>query len=344
MKILYGVQGTGNGHLSRARAMARHFKEKNIDVSYLFSGRSRESYFEMDAFGDFEVRKGLTFAVENGQVNYLKTVFKNNPITFIKEVKNLDLTPYDLVLCDFEPVTGWASKLQKKPVIGFGHQSAFRHKIPIEGKDPIAQLVMKYFAPTNIGIGLHWHHFDQPILPPIIHLDDVGKAQVQKNKVLVYLPFDSEASFDPVFSQFKDFEFYFYHPDYKEEFDSGNLHKRPLSVQKFQQDLQTSSSVICGAGFELPSECIQFGKKLLVKPVKHQMEQASNAAALVQLGMGQSMKELDAGIIKQWLQSGNTNRNKNYPDVAKALVDWILAGEWQDYSKMQKDLWEAVAI
>jgi len=344
MKILYGVQGTGNGHVSRARAMSRHLKKKNIDVTYLFSGRSRESYFEMEDFGNFEVRKGLTFAVENGQVNYFKTPFKNNPITFINEVRTLDLKPYDLVLCDFEPITSWASKWQKKPIIGFGHQSAFHHDIPIVGKDPIAHLVMKYFAPAQISIGLHWHHFDQPILPPIIHVDDLGDAQIQKNKVMVYLPFDNEKTFAPVFNQCNNFEFYCYHPDYKDAIDEGNVHKRPLSVQKFQDDLKSSAAVICGAGFELPSECIQYGKKLLVKPVKHQMEQASNAAALEQLGLGKSMKELDVNIIKNWLELPNNNTSTQYPDVAKALVDWIIAGEWQDYSRLQKDLWEAMAV
>ena len=32
MKLLYGVQGTGNGHISRARMMAKHFSEKKIVV------------------------------------------------------------------------------------------------------------------------------------------------------------------------------------------------------------------------------------------------------------------------------------------------------------------------
>jgi len=323
--------------------MARHFAARGADVDYLFTGRPRDSYFEMEAFGNFQVREGLTFAVEAGQVNYFKTCFRNNPATFIRDVVQLELAPYDLVLCDFEPVSGWAGKLRKKPVIGFGHQPAFLHKIPLEGEDMIAKLVMKYFAPANINIGLHWHHFNQPILPPIIHLDTTHDKPLQANKVLVYLPFDDETTFAPVFKPIREYEFYFFHPAYAQASDEGNLHKRPLSVQQFQDDLKSASAVICGAGFELPSECIQFGKKLLVKPVKNQMEQASNAAALVQLGLGQSMQTLDAAIIRRWLETPNPARNTNYPDVAKALVDWVLAGEWQDYSAMQKQLWESVS-
>ena len=343
MKILYGVQGTGNGHVSRARAMARHFNARGTQVDYLFTGRPRETYFEMGAFGNFGVREGLTFAVEAGKVNYFKTIFRNNPATFLHDVMTLDLEPYDLVLCDFEPVTGWASKLRKKFAIGFGHQPAFQHAIPIEDEDPIARLVMKYFAPANVNIGLHWHHFNQPILPPIIHVDETTHLPVEANKILVYLPFDDEKTFATVFGQFRDYQFYFFHPAYKQAQDSGNLHYRPLSVQQFQDDLKSSAGVICGAGFELPSECLQFGKKLLVKPVKNQMEQASNAAALVQLGLGHSMRELDGSIIAQWLEKPGTISRKQYPDVAAALVDWVLAGDWQDFSNLQKELWASVA-
>lgn len=54
MKILYGVQGTGNGHISRARAMAQAFAEiPGLDVQFLFSGRAEKDYFDMALFGDY---------------------------------------------------------------------------------------------------------------------------------------------------------------------------------------------------------------------------------------------------------------------------------------------------
>jgi uncharacterized protein (TIGR00661 family) len=344
VKILYGVQGTGNGHLSRARAMARHLKNRHVDVTYLFSGRPRESYFEMEAFGDFMVREGLTFAVEKGQVSYPKTLLKNNPLTFVNEVRTLDLSTYDLVLCDFDPVTAWAAKLRGKPVIGFGHQSAFKHKIPIEGNDPIAHLVMRLFAPSSISIGLHWHHFDQPILPPIIHVDELDKGLVQENKVLVYLPFEEMKSLSPLFKPFGDYEFYFFHPEFHAPLDQDHLHFRPLSVQQFQADLHSCAAVICSAGFELPSECIHLGKKLLVKPVKNQMEQASNGLALEQLGLGKNTQELTPEVIGEWLNSDRKSNGLRYPDVAKALVDWILSEKWDNTEKMREDLWGATTV
>ena len=168
MRIFYGVQGTGNGHITRARVMAKELYAAGIEVTFQFTGRPADKYFDMDVFNGYQLRTGLTFNTDKGQVSYLKTALEAKPITFIKDVNALNLNGYDLIISDFEPVTAWAAKNQKKPVLGIGHQYAFNHKIPRVGSDPIADQVMKYFAPADRGVGLHWHHFGQPILPPII--------------------------------------------------------------------------------------------------------------------------------------------------------------------------------
>ena len=92
MKILYGVQGTGNGHIARARAMSKAFGMRDVQVDFLFSGRDPNKYFSMEAFGDYQTRRGLTFVTEKGSVNYAKTALNNNLIQFFKEVNQLDLS------------------------------------------------------------------------------------------------------------------------------------------------------------------------------------------------------------------------------------------------------------
>mgnify|MGYP002700608893 CR=1 FL=1 len=48
MKILYAVQGTGNGHITRARVMAKAFNMRDeVEVDFIFSGRSKEQYFDL---------------------------------------------------------------------------------------------------------------------------------------------------------------------------------------------------------------------------------------------------------------------------------------------------------
>ncbi|MGB2361662.1 MAG: glycosyltransferase family protein, partial [Luminiphilus sp.] len=126
MRILYGVQATGQGHISRARAMAQAFKQHpDVDVTWLFSGRPRERLFDMGPFGDFQHRAGLTFVTEAGRLRYRKTIMANRYWQFIRDVQRLDVTAYDLVVTDYEPVTAWAGKLKGQSVLGIGHQYAF---------------------------------------------------------------------------------------------------------------------------------------------------------------------------------------------------------------------------
>ena len=75
MRILYGVQGTGNGHIARARVMAKAFALKdNVEVDFVFSGREPSKYFDMEVFGSYRTLQGLTFFTENGAVNKWKTL------------------------------------------------------------------------------------------------------------------------------------------------------------------------------------------------------------------------------------------------------------------------------
>lgn len=341
MKIFYGVQGTGNGHITRARVMAKELYAAGYDVTFQFTGRPRDKYFDMDVFNGFQHRDGLTFNTNKGQVSYLKTAIEARPIRFIKDIKSLDLSGYDLVISDFEPVTAWAAKVQKKQVLGIGHQYAFNHDIPRTGSDPLADMVMKNFAPATIGIGLHWHHFNQPILPPIIETL-ARPVEVQKDKILVYLPFEDQEQVIKLLSPFKHFQFHLYSPvPVVSQYDHIVCHA--LSREGFQQDLHDCVGVISNAGFELASESLQLGKKILAKPLHAQMEQISNAAALEQLGYGHTMKDMDSKEIEQWLEDKNAIRI-TYPNVAKIIVNWLSDGMPTINSNFTKNIWDKVEV
>ena len=341
MKIFDGVQGTGNGHITRARVMAKELYAAGIDVTFQFTGRPADKYFDMDIFNGYQLRTGLTFNTDKGQVNYLKTAFEAKPVTFIKDLKALDLSGYDLVISDFEPVTAWAAKNQKKPVLGIGHQYAFNHAIPRAGSDPIANQVMKYFAPADRGVGLHWHHFGQPILPPIIDTPETPKSII-KNKIVVYLPFEDQQEVIKLLSPFKNFEFHIYAPDViTSAFEHIVCH--PLSRAEFQKDLYDSAGIISNAGFELASEALQLGKKILAKPLHAQMEQISNAAALKQLGYGETMHDMDSSVIERWLHDDRAIQI-TYPNIAKVLVKWIQDGMPEMDADFIDAIWNTVDV
>lgn len=341
MKIFYGVQGTGNGHITRARVMAKELNAAGIDVHFQFTGRPADKYFDMEVFNGYQSRTGLTFHTEKGQVSYLKTALDAKPITFIKDLKSLDLSGYDLVISDFEPVTAWAAKSQKIPVLGIGHQYAFNHKIPREGSDPIADQVMKYFAPADVGVGLHWHHFGQPILPPVIDTPEIPLSII-KNKIIVYLPFEDQHEVIKLLSPFDSFSFHLYSPEpVLSEFEHITCH--PLSRDGFQKDLYDSAGIISNAGFELASESLQMGKKILAKPLHAQMEQISNAAALQQLGYGHIMHDLSSSVIERWLHD-NKAIHITYPNIAKVLVQWIQDGMPKMDTNFIEDIWKTVNV
>ncbi|MBK7491377.1 MAG: glycosyltransferase [Nitrosomonas sp.] len=341
MKIFYGIQGTGNGHITRGRIMARELQAADLEVTYLFTGRPQDKFFAMEVFNGHQWREGLTFATHKGKINHLKTVLQSKPLNFLKDIQQLDLSAYDLVICDFEPVTAWAARRQNKKTVGICHQYAFQHDIPRAGNDPVSEIVLKKFAPVDLSIGLHWHHFDQPILPPVIETPFIPE-RIQKNKIVVYLPFEDQQHIIQLFSRFKNFEFFIYSPEASPS-HHAHIHCKPLSLTGFQQDLSDCAGIICNAGFELASEALQLGKKILVKPVHAQMEQASNAAALNLLGYGQMMQTVDAQRIEQWLYETKAVR-VTYPNTAKHLVQWIKDGMPPVEQSWCNQIWSEVNI
>ena len=341
MKIFYGVQGTGNGHITRARVMAKALAAAGMDVTYQFTGRPADKYFDMEIFNGYQLRDGLTFNTHNGKVSYLKTARDAKLITFIKDVKSLDLSGYDLILSDYEPITSWAAKQQKKTILGIGHQYAFRHNVPKKGHDPLADFVMNNFAPTERNVGLHWHHFGQPILPPIIDLSKHSKPAI-KNKIVVYLPFEDQNEVIRHLASFENFNFHCYAPDVVRS-EYAHIICHPLSRENFQKDLLDCVGVIGNAGFELSSEALQLGKKLLIKPLHKQMEQISNAAALQQLGYGHVMDDLDVAAIERWLDDVNAVQ-VTFPNVAEILVTWVQDGMPAMDADFFAEVWNKVDV
>lgn len=339
LKILYGVQATGQGHISRARAMAPVLQEIGARVDFLFSGRPPKDLYSMELFGNFETRRGMTFHVEQGRVHTLKTIFNNSASQLLADIHNLDVRSYDLVITDYEPITAYAAKIRGVPSIGLGHQYAFSHDIPTEGFNTLSRKGMTLFAPAAQSLGVHWHHFDQQILPPIFEAPDL-KENYDPKKIVVYLNFEELDKVDELFQRFKTHDFYIYAGAIQQPYEKGHLKFRPTSA-KFKQDIEDCAGIICGAGFELATEALHMGKKILVKPMGGQPEQLSNALALKQLGLGDVMHTLDPSIVKEWLDKPDGKR-VIYPNVARAIASWIWAGQWDDSKTLVKELWSNV--
>lgn len=336
MRILYGVQGTGNGHITRARSMAAEFHRAGIDVDYIFSGRDAKDYFDMDVFGEYQTFQGLSFVARNGKLDIVSTCRKANVVKLLKDIRTINTRSYDLVITDFEPIVAWAAKRQGTPSVGFGHQYAFHHNIPQFKGSRIAQWIMMHFAPATTQLGAHWHHFDHAILPPLILMDNKHNNP-KDDHVLVYLPFEDSEEVMEWLEGVPNYHFRMHCKDI-EPGVYGNIEVFPFSRIEFHNNLSECESVLCNAGFELNSEALQLGRRILAKPLQGQIEQHSNAIALEYLKLAHTSSTLSSSIIQNWLESSRVVQ-VNYPNVARAVVGWLQKGNDTKLSTLCEQLW-----
>lgn len=342
MKILYGVQGTGNGHTSRSREVIRQLKKHGHEVLTLFSGRRPDKLWDVHDFHPYISAEGFTFSFKRGKIDLISSIKELNISKFIKDVLLLDLSGFDLVVSDFEPVSAWTAKLKHIPSIGIGSQYSFHYGIPKAKAAPIGKLVIQKFAPVEVPLGLHWFHFNAPILPPVLPEFPLQDSDSTANKILVYLPFEDMELIFPMLEQISDYEFFAYTP-VKEKVQRKNITVCPYGREEFLYDLSTSEGVICNAGFELPSEALRLGKKILVKPLNRQMEQISNAIALNGLRLGTQVKKITVDAIQNWLELP-AGVPVTYPNVAEILAKWITTEDYYNFDNLVMGCWESVSL
>jgi uncharacterized protein (TIGR00661 family) len=337
MKILYGLQTTGNGHIIRSTPVIAGLKARGHDVLTLLSGPSLDGRWDPGQFAPIEVRRGLTFVHEAGRIRYLKTGGQLQLLRFASEVEQFRPFDFDLVVTDYEPVSARIARIRGIPSIGLGHLYAFQHKVPVAGGNLLTRMVMTKFAPTDVALGMHWHHFGQPLLPPAVSGDLPQPETPVQDLILVYMPFEDIDAVCDLLREFGDYRFHMYTRVDAEQ-RRANIRLRPVGRADFLADLARCNGVMSNAGFTLLSEALHLGKKIVAEPLLGQVEQTSNAAALEQLGLGATMYELDAARIRSWL-SAPALAPMRYPDVQAAIVDWIDRGMTPGPEQFAAGLW-----
>ena len=317
-----------------AAALSQH---RDVEVTWLLSGRPRHKLFDMEPFGDFEHRQGLTFVTEAGRLRYRRTAISNNLPQFYRDVKSLDLDGFDLIVTDYEPVTAWASKQQGRQCLGIGHQYAFGPHTPVAGENFLQRSVMQRFAPVDRPVGLHWAAFNDNVLPPILDLPSIDDVP-QDEHIMVYLPFEDQDRVTAWLQSFPSHSF----RQYASGIDDGehnNVLRRRATISGFKHDLARCRGVICNSGFELISECLQWRKPVLTRPLAGQMEQLSNGAALEHLGYATVMRRIDDPLTTRWLTNPPPPPPLQFPDVAARLAEWLAGGATEAVDTLCRSLW-----
>lgn len=325
MKILFGIQGTGNGHIIHSREILKYLVEE-AEVDVLVSGL----HHEVDLGFDIKFKyKGLGFMFgKKGGIDYWKSIRAANPYRLFSDIKSLPLDEYDLVLSDFEPITAWASKMKAKPHISISHQaSLLSANVPRpDQENRFQQFVMQWYAPGDNLIGLHFKEYDDFIFTPIIRQEIRESDLVNKGHYTVYLPSYDECYMIDILKKV-DVPWEIFSKHYKgAPFTENNVTVFPVEDSRFVQSLSSCTGLLCNAGFDTPSEALYLGKKLMVIPMKRQYEQECNAEALKGLGVpvvDKIGKDFIARLT-DWVNSSyvyQANYKNNIPQIVERILE-----------------------
>ncbi len=333
MKILYAIQGTGNGHISRARDIIPLLQQKG-ELDILISGTEAEVELPYPVKYKF---KGLSFVFgKKGGIDLLATYRKGNLKRLYEEIRSLPVEDYDVIINDFEPVSAWACKLKHKVCIGLSHQAAVANKKSPKpkNKDLVGSVVLKNYAPVTEQFGFHFDHYDRNIFTPVIRSQIRNANPSDKEYYTVYLPAYSDQRIVKVLGSIPEVNWQVFSKHTDKHRQEGNMLISPVNNDAFIESLINCSGIICGAGFETPAEAMFLEKKLMVIPMKGQYEQQCNAAALKQMGVPviKSLKKKHLEKIVDWISNSRTVKI-NWPDTTGEVIDKVI----DRYKKLAKE-------
>ena len=333
MKILYAIQGTGNGHITVAREVLPLLK-KRAEVDILLSGT------QVDIDLPYEIKyrlNGLCFVFgKKGGIDYLETYKRGKIKQLFREIQSLPVEQYDLVISDFEPVSAWACYIRNKPCIGFSHQAAVVSKGSPKPKknDLLGKAVLKYYAPVSTRYGFHFLPYDKNIFTPIIRREIRDLPVTNNGHYTVYLPAYSDKKIMQLLSLFPEIKWEVFSKHSKQGYQQDHICIRPVNNDAFIASMVAAKGVLCGAGFQTPSEVLYLKKKLMAIPMKGQYEQQCNAAALKLLGIPvlKNLKRRQYDKVKQWID-GERNGTLDFPDETEYILGEIIEKHYSETEK-----------
>ncbi|WP_036678215.1 glycosyltransferase family protein [Daejeonella oryzae] len=324
MKILFAIQGTGNGHISRAREIVPLLQQHG-HVDLLVSGTQADVSLDQPLSYRFH---GFSFVFgKKGSVNHWKTYRSMSLLRLKKDISSLPLNNYDLIINDFEPVTAWACRMSGKPSVSLSHQASFlSHNTPRPSSNfNWAEWIFKYYAPTTDHVGFHFKAYDHFIHTPVIRKEIRNQEITDNGHVTVYLPSFDDRLLVPFLKQLPEIKWEIFSKHTLKSYRDGNVFVNPVSHQAYNQSLASSHGLLTGGGFEGPAEALFMGKRVLVIPMKNQYEQQCNAEALRQMGVPiiYNLDSLFVPALRRWL-SQPFMVQVDFPDHTSKIIGNIV--------------------
>jgi uncharacterized protein (TIGR00661 family) len=326
--ILYGVNGEGAGHSTRAKEVLTHLVAQGHKVHVASFDRGLQNLKN-----DFNVAEiyGFRFAYVNNRVRYKRTIAKNL-ITVPQAAKSLhrlnslvDEEKIDLVITDFEPLTCHIGHKRRLPVISIDNQHCLTNAVVSYPRKyrrdaAAAKLVTKLMTPrANAYLVISFftaaiRKRNTFLFPPLLRQAILNTTPTKGDHVLVYVTSPAPALAKLLASVRCPFVAY----GFGREGVEGNIVYKKPSLDGFFNDLVSARAVIANSGFSLVTEALHLAKPYLAVPVSHQFEQIFNAYWLEKSGYGAYWEELNKERVDSFLY--------NLPQYREALAQYPRQG------------------
>ena len=343
--ILYGVNGEGSGHSTRAKEVITHLQRAGHNVHVASFDRGLQNLSK-----DFDVTEifGWRLAYVNNQVRYRRTIARNllaapKAARSASRLKKLALEwSVQLVITDFEPLSCHVGHRLRLPVISIDNQHCLtnaRVTYPTQYRRDAAatKMVVRFMVPradAYLVTSFFSAELTKPrtfLFPPILR-DAVLQAKPrEEDYVLVYVtsPAPELARLlSAVRCRFVAYGF-------AREGQEGNILFKKPSLDGFLKDLIAARAVVANAGFSLVTEALHLGKPYLAVPVEHQFEQVFNAYWLEKAGYGAYWDELNKERVESFLL--------NVPVYKENLVQYARHGNGKLLAKLDELIARATA-
>jgi uncharacterized protein (TIGR00661 family) len=309
--ILYGVNGEGSGHSTRAKEVISHLQQRGHKLHIVSFDRGLRNLSE--TFPVTEIF-GLSLAYVNNRVRYKRTVAGNmikapRAARSLKALSRLvDENKIDLVITDFEPLSCHVGRRKRLPVIAIDNQHTITNAnvaLPRGFRRDVAatRLVTRMMTP-HADAYLALSFFSAPVkkrntflFPPILRQEVLSATPTSGDYVLVYVTSPTRE----LATLLKQVRCRFVAYGFGIESQEGNLQFKKPSLDGFLRDLSGAKAVIANAGFSLISEALYLDKPYLAIPVKNQFEQTFNAYYLHKLGYGAWWEDVGKEQIESFL-------------------------------------------
>ena len=339
MRIVYGVVTTGSGHLSRLLALLPFFEKDGHELLIVISGPGEVPTFVNERLRHHRTQRydGLSM-VEDGEGGISKRgtlkVFATSLPTLYDEFRHahrmISLFAPDIIISDFDPITGSPFVAPGTPKIGIGNQAA--QKLPSAEHVPgqtlqrwNVDLVSKLFTSgLDTVLGCHFYPLDETCLPPILRPEVLSAASENRGHLLVY------HSFVTFYGPVRDYALS--HPDVPIRAYGystpptgapGNIHFE-VDSDRFIEDLATCDTYVGTAGFQAICEAFYLGKKIVTQPIIGHYEQVWNSDQLERHGMGRQCRASLAEALDQTFDNALHQR----------LIPWYRDGARLAYERL----------